>query len=232
MTVTRPYAKPHGSGLAGEDIRWLTLATSRNVVRRATVVAIIVATILVVVGACRADPGRSVRPMAASPANVTDISEEVIPLDQVSKSQAAVVGQRVATTEITVTYSRPVARGRQIFGALVPYGTVWTPGADQATAVTFTRDVQINAHPLPKASYSVWAVPRPDMWTLVFNKAAKAYHDHYPGEDQDALRLEVRPEQGPHVETLTFTFPVVEGKDAVLRLEWGDVRVPLSIHVP
>jgi len=188
--------------------------------------------LLCAVVACRADPGQTVKPLTASPANVTDISQEVIPLDQVSKSQAAVVGQRVATTEVTVTYSRPVARGRQIFGALVPYGQVWTPGADQATAVTFTRDVQINEHPLPKGSYSIWTIPRADMWTIIFNKAAKAYHDHYPGEGQDALRLDVRPEQGPHVETLTFAFPIVEGKDAVLRVEWGEVRVPVSIRVP
>ena len=188
--------------------------------------------LLCAVVACRADPGRDVKPVAAAPANVTDISEEVIPLGQVSKSQAGAIGPRVATTEITITYSRPVARGRQIFGALVPYGQVWTPGADQATAVTFTRDVQINAHPLPKGSYSIWTIPRADMWTIIFNKAAKAYHDHYPGDDQDALRLDVRPEQGPHVETLTFAFPVVEGKDAVLRLEWGEVRVPLSLRVP
>ncbi len=188
--------------------------------------------LLCAVVACRADPGQTVKPMAASPANVTDISEEVIPLDQVSKSQAAVVGQRVATTEITVTYSRPVARGRQIFGALVPYGQAWTPGADQATAMTFTRDVQINTRPLSKGSYSIWTIPRPEVWTIIFNKNAKAYHDHYPGEGQDALRLDVRPEQGPHVETLTFSFPTVEGKDAVLRLEWGEVWVPLSIRVP
>jgi len=182
--------------------------------------------------ACRANPQPDVKPMAASPANVTDISEAVIPLDQVSKSQAAVIGQRVATTEITVTYSRPVARGRQIFGALVPYGQVWTPGADQATAVTFTRDVQINGHALSKGSYSLWTIPRADNWTVIFNKAAKAYHDHYPGDDRDALRLDVPPEQGPPVETLSFSFPVVEGKDAVLRMDWANVRVPLAIHVP
>jgi hypothetical protein len=188
--------------------------------------------LLCAVVACRADPRQAAKPLTASPANVTDISEEVIPLDQVSKSQAAVVGQRVATTEITLTYSRPVARGRQIFGALVPYGQVWTPGADQATAVTFTRDVRINDRPLGKGSYSIWTIPRADMWTFIFNKNAKAYHDHYPGEGQDALRLDARPEEGPHVETLTFSFPIVEGKDAVLRVEWGEVRVPLSIRVP
>ena len=179
----------------------------------------------------RADAGRGVTPVTATPANVTDISEAVIPLDQVSKSQAAAVGQRVATTEITLTYSRPVARGRQVFGALVPYGKVWTPGADQATAVTFTRDVQINEHPLAKGSYSIWTIPEPDMWTFIFSKVPKAFHESYPGQAQDALRLDVRPEKTAHVETLTFDFPIVEGKDAVLRLAWDDVSVPLSVRV-
>ena len=96
----------------------------------------------------------------------------------------------------------------------------------------FSRDIQIDGHLLPKGSYSIWTIPRPDSWTVIFNNAANAYHTEYPGEAQDALRLDVHPEQGPHVETLTFSFPVVEGKDAVLRLEWGELRLPLSIRVP
>jgi hypothetical protein len=192
----------------------------------------VVAVLFGLLAACRAEPAPEVTPVTAAPADVTDISAEVIPLDQVSKSQAAAIGQRVATTEITLTYSRPVARGRQLFGALVPYGQVWTPGADQATAITFSRDVRINDRPLATGAYSIWTIPRADTWTVIFNRNAKAYHDHYPGDDQDAMRLDVRPEPGPHVETLTFSFPAVEGKDAVLRLEWGEVRVPLSIRVP
>ena len=182
--------------------------------------------------ACRRVPGQDVRPMVASPANVTDISREVIPLDEVSKSQAAVVGQRIATTEITVTYSRPVARGRPLFGALVPYGQVWTPGADQATAITLSRDVQLGGRPLAKGSYSIWTIPRPDTWTIIFNKAANAYHANYPGDAEDALRIDVRPTVRSPVETLTFSFPVVEGKDAVLEFQWGNVAVPLPIRVP
>src|SRR3954462_6368694 len=89
-----------------------------------------------------ADPPKSTR---AAPAPSTDI----IPADQVAKSQLAGVSQRVANTDITITYSRPVARGRALFGALVPYNEVWDPGADQATAIAFTRDVQIDGHPLP-----------------------------------------------------------------------------------
>lgn len=190
---------------------------------------------LVVVGACERDPGRDVVPVAdplRSTAAVSPASLEIIPPDKVSKSQAGAVSQRVANTEITITYSRPVARGRTLFGALVPYEQVWNPGADQATAIALTRDVEINGQPLPAGKYSIWAIPRPENWTLIFSKAGDVYHTPYPGEDQDALRLDVKAEPGAHMETLSFYFPVVEGKEAALRLHWGDVMVPLSIQVP
>jgi hypothetical protein len=185
--------------------------------------------------ACERDPGRAVKPMAdplRSDTAPAPSSTEIIPLEKVSKSQAAAVSQRVANTEITVTYSRPVARGRTLFGALVPYDQVWNPGADQATAMASTRDVHVNDQPLPAGKYSLWAIPRSDTWTLIFSKAGDVYHTPYPGEAQDALRLDVRPEAGPHMEALAFYFPKVEGKDAVLRLHWGDVMVPLAIRVP
>lgn len=183
---------------------------------------------------CARDPGRDVQPMAqpleaaAGPA----ASAEIIPLEKVQKSQAGAVSQRIANTEVTITYSRPVARGRALFGALVPYGQVWNPGADQATAITFTRDVTINGQALQAGAYSLWAIPRAGTWTLIFSRAANVFHIPYPGEEQDALRLEVPAEVGAHMETLTFYFPVVEGKEAMLRLHWGTVMISLSIGVP
>lgn len=195
--------------------------------------AILFAPLLLLV-ACERDPGRDVKPMSIpmSDSASSAASSEILPLDQVRKSQAAAVSQRVANTEMTVTYSRPVARGRALFGALVPYDQVWNPGADQATAVAFTRDVHINEQPVQAGKFSLWMIPRQDMWTVIFSRAADVYHTPYPGENQDALRLDVRPEEGPHMEALAFYFPVVEGKDAVLRLHWGTVMVPLAIRVP
>lgn len=190
---------------------------------------------LVLVAACERDPGRDVKSMPdplRTGAEVSPASNEIIPLEKVSKSQAGAVSQRIANTEITLTYSRPVARGRKLFGALVPYEQVWNPGADQATAIAVTRDVEINGQRLPAGKYSIWAIPRPENWTVIFNKAADVYHTPYPGENQDALRLDVKPEPGPHMETLSFYFPVVEGKDATLRLHWGETVVALSIRVP
>ena len=184
--------------------------------------------------ACERDPGLDVKPMSdpLRSTAATASATEIIPLEKVSKSQAGAVSQRVANTEVTVTYSRPVARGRALFGALIPYDQVWNPGADRATAIAITRDIHVNDRPLPAGKYSLWAIPRPDNWTVIFSRAADVYHTPYPGERQDALRLDVRPERGPHMEALSFYFPTVEGKDAVLRLHWGEVMVPLTLRVP
>lgn len=183
---------------------------------------------------CQRDAGRDVRPMAppitAAPPPAADTA--IQPLDRVRKSQAAGVSQRVANTEITVTYSRPVARGRELFGGIVPYGVVWNPGADQATAIAFSRDVRVNDQALPAGKYSVWVIPRVDRWTVILSRAADVYHTPYPGEAQDALRLDIPPQQGRQTEVLTFEFSRVEGKDAVLDLRWGTVVVPITIVVP
>jgi hypothetical protein len=201
--------------------------------RRYSGVSVVVLAVVAV--ACGRDPGLDVKPMADPLARAPGAPQavtEIIPLDKVSKSQAAAVSQRIANTEITLTYSRPVARRRELFGALVPYDQIWNPGADRATAISISRDVRINDEMLAAGRYSIWASPGAEMWTVIFSRAADVYHTPYPGPEQDALRLSVRPERGPHMEALTFYFPVVEGKDATLRLHWGEVIVPLSISVP
>lgn len=198
--------------------------------RRTFVIAVIISP-LCLLTACQGEQATTVQPIQAPlPSGAT--SSEIVPIEKVAKSQAGAVAQRVANTEITVTYSRPVARGRELFGVLVPYQQVWNPGADRATAVSFSRNVEIDGQPLPAGKYSLWVIPRPEQWTMIFSRAADVFHTPYPGEDHDALRIDVRPERGAHMETLAFYFSVVEGKDAVLRLHWGDVVVPMALRVP
>jgi hypothetical protein len=185
---------------------------------------------LVLSTACRADRSEDVQPVPAPiPPSVS--SAEILPLDQVRKSQPGAVAQRIATTEITISYSRPVARGRELFGALVPWGVVWHPGADKATAMAISRDLHVNDHPLAAGKYSLWTIPRPETWTIIFSRAGDVFHHPYPGEAHDALRFDVTPETGPHIETLTYDFPIVDGKDAVLRLHWGTTIIRLPIRV-
>jgi hypothetical protein len=156
----------------------------------------------------------------------------IIPPDDVQKSQSGSVFQRVANTDIEVVYDRPVARGRELFGGIVALDEIWNPGANDATAVSFSRDVTINGEPLAAGKYSIWAIPRTGDWTLIFSRAADVYHEPYPGEDQDALRLNITPQRGEHVETLAYYFPMVEGKETELRLHWGETVVPMLITVP
>jgi hypothetical protein len=152
-----------------------------------------------------------------------------VPSGAKRKSQPALVAQRISATKVTVTYNRPSARGRPLFGGIVKWGEVWDPGADEATTFQVSRDVRVNGQPLPRGKYSVWAVPDSVAWTVIFSRAADVYHTPYP-EGSDALRLRVRPRRGPYVESLSYAFPVATPDSAVLHLAWGETVVPLTIH--
>ena len=172
-------------------------------------------------------------PAALASAPAADTTNEIMKPEDVPKSQRASLDQHVANTVITVTYSRPVARGRELFGALVPYDKPWTPGADRATWIKVTRDVTVNGASLPAGSYSLWAIPRASAWTMIFHKDWNRFHLPYPGDEGVTLRVDdIKAERGQHMEALAWYFPVVEGKDAVLRLHWGDTIVPLAVRVP
>jgi len=150
-------------------------------------------------------------------------------------SQRSRVEQTVAFTDISIAYGRPVARGRALFGdsALVKYGAIWHPGADSATLVRFTRDVLLEGREVKAGEYSVWLLPRASgPWTFILSRAAHVFHQPYPGESSDAIRLDVTPERGAHMETLAFYFPVVLRDDAVLRIHWGETVVPVRLKAP
>jgi len=146
-------------------------------------------------------------------------------------SQYGSVMQRVGDTQIEIRYFRPVARGRDVFPGIVRWGRTWTPGADTSTTISVSTDVKVNGETLPAGTYSVWCEPQPDKWTMIFNAVQPVFHTMYPA-GQDILRVTATPRKGEHMETLTFYFPVVDGRKAELVLHWGTVVVPLSIEVP
>lgn len=146
-------------------------------------------------------------------------------------SQHGSVTQEIAGARVTIEYNRPVARGRALFGALVPYGKVWCPGADTCTSIALSTDLQVNGQRLVAGTYSLWAVPGERQWTIIFNRAHPVFHTRHD-QAQDILRITVTPREGQHMETLAFYFPVVEGRRAELVLHWGTVVVPLQLDVP
>jgi hypothetical protein len=144
------------------------------------------------------------------------------------RSPFATLTQVLGHTEVTMRFRRPVARGRELFGTLVPWGRVWSPSADTAAVITFTTNVAVEGKPLAAGSYSLWAIPNRDEWTIVFSSAQPTFHLRY-AQDADVLRVQVRPTPGPHVETLAFYFPMVDADSSTLVLHWGETVVPMSI---
>jgi len=145
-------------------------------------------------------------------------------------SQRAELLQMLDSNEIRVRYIRPVARGRELFGSLVRFGRVWTPSADSAMLISFSRDVEIEGKPLSAGSYSVWAIPDTSSWTIIFNRNARVFHLGTYSEAQDALRVTARVDSLPHVETLTAGFPTVDARKAVFQLQWGTTAVSLHLE--
>jgi hypothetical protein len=150
----------------------------------------------------------------------------------VKPSQHGSVSQEVAGTKLTIEYDRPVARGRELFGALVPYDQIWCPGANSCTTLTTDGDITVEGKTLPAGTYTVWAKPGAAGWSIIFNSAHPTFHTQYRRvADKDVLTVDVKPRAASHMETLAFYFAVVDGRHAELVLHWGTVAVPLSIDV-
>ena len=148
-------------------------------------------------------------------------------------SERGSVTQNIALTAISIEYGRPVARGRALWGKLVPWDSVWHPGADSATRVSIDHDILVEGKPLKAGEYSLWLIPRANSaWTVIFSSAAHAFHKPYPGAQFDVLRLDVMPETVSHVESLVIYFPSVLRDEATLRLHWGTTAVSLKIKAP
>lgn len=70
---------------------------------------------------------------------------------------------------IKLFYNRPYKKGREIFGKLVPFDSVWRTGANEATTFETNQDLNIEGKVLPKGKYSLWTIPNPGSWTIIFN---------------------------------------------------------------
>ena len=141
------------------------------------------------------------------------------------------VTQLVDSTTITLDYYRPSVRGREIFGKLVPWGSMWTPGANWATTLEVDRDVRIEGHPLPRGRYSLWTIPNAETWTVVLSRQARRFHVMRPQSAEEQLRFDVRPRSGPPTEMLTFTFPEATCAAATLQMQWASTVVPMAFQI-
>ena len=140
------------------------------------------------------------------------------------------VMQIVDSATVTVEYYRPSMRGRTIFGRLVHWGELWTPGANWATTLEIDRDIRIEEQLLPRGKYSMWMIPRPDSWTVVLSRAWHRFHVMRPDPGDEQLRFTVHPDSVPPLEMLTFSFPEVSRSSATLRFQWAGTVIPIHLQ--
>ncbi len=131
----------------------------------------------------------------------------------------------IGGVEMTLEYGRPNVKDRKIWGGLVPYDRVWRTGADEATTISFDRDVKVEGESLPAGRYAFFTIPRMESWTLVFNNTPDQWGAFSYDDSEDALRVDVSPVPAEHVEALTFS---IEGSDVVLR--WEKLAVSFTVE--
>ena len=146
------------------------------------------------------------------------------------KSQLASVTQSIGDAKIEIIYRRPVARGRELFGKLVPWGHVWTPSADSAALFSTSTDLTVAGSKLRAGKYAVWMIPERDDWSVIFSSAQPVFHLRPPQSKDEVLRIKVKAKESDHMETLGFYFPMVDGDSAVLNMHWGRTVVPIPLR--
>jgi hypothetical protein len=146
-------------------------------------------------------------------------------------SQHAVVSQRIGITDITINYHRPLANGRQVWGKLVPYGEVWRAGANENTTISFTDPVTIEGQPLDKGSYGLHMIPAENEWTVIFSKNSTAWGSFTYKQEEDALRVKVKPQTAELHDALAYDFDEVKPDSTVITLRWDKVAVPFKVVV-
>ena len=156
---------------------------------------------------------------------------ETLMLNLPRASQHATVTQRIGITDITINYHRPLANGRQIWGKLAPYGQVWRAGANENTTITFSDPVSIEGQALEKGTYGVHMIPDENQWTVIFSKNSTSWGSFAYKQDEDALRVKVKPQATELHDALAYDFDDLKPDSAVVTMRWDKVAVPFKVHV-
>lgn len=149
-------------------------------------------------------------------------------------SQRATVSQTLGRAVLSLDYSRPLTRGRtDLFGEVVHWGELWTPGANEATVLEVSEEVKLNGHAVPKGRWSMWVIPsQVGPWELVLDPNDSLFHTQRPDPTDEQIRfvLDVTHE-APHVEALTWAFPRIAQDGATLQMNWGATEIAIEVEV-
>ena len=151
-------------------------------------------------------------------------------------SPKSTVFQTVGLTEISVEYSRPSVKNRNIFGSLVPYDKIWRTGADESTKISFSDDVLINSTTVKAGTYSLYTIPNKNFWDIIFYAETDVWG--VPRNwDENKVVLKTRVDaynltEPIKTETLQISFDYLSNDAAVMAILWDNTYVPVRITVP
>lgn len=146
-----------------------------------------------------------------------------------SLSPMASMEQKVGITTISIAYERPIARGRTIFGALVPFGTLWRTGAGNGTKIKFDDDVLINNKVIPAGQYSLFSIPDKKEWTIILNNDDAIYGLGGYDKNRDVIRFKTEAKTSDrYYESFTVDIDLIEA-NAELNISWENTRVTFPI---
>lgn len=145
-------------------------------------------------------------------------------------SPTQTIKQDFALSSIEITYSRPAAKGRKIFGDLVPFGKIWRTGANAATKVTFGEDVKVGGVPVKAGSYAIYSVPNAKEWEIIINKGANnSGLTGYKTED-DVARFKVETGELPMmIENFTIILGNLTASSAAIQILWEHTAVEIPV---
>lgn len=146
-------------------------------------------------------------------------------------SPASTLTQRVGLTDISISYSRPSARGRPIFGGLLPYGKVWRTGANAPTLLSFSTPVKLNDTPVAAGKYALFTIPGENEWTIILSKDTTGSPLDYHASN-DVVRFTARPVQiGENIDTFSILINAIRDDSARIDLIWENTAVPIHLSL-
>jgi hypothetical protein len=158
----------------------------------------------------------------------TETPKEEMPEDKSKRpSPPAVAEGKAGEASIKIDYSQPALKGRKVFGSdIVPYGEVWRTGANEATTITFDKDVTVEGQKLAAGTYALFSIPNEKEWTVIFNKVAKQWGSFEYKQEEDALRVTVKPtEEKESMERFTITV----SEDGKVSIQWDKTKVSFKV---
>ena len=146
-------------------------------------------------------------------------------------SPLAIVSTRYKDCYFKLTYSQPQKKGREVFGKLVPFGKVWRTGANEATELTITKNIQLNGTLLMAGTYSIFTIPNEEKWTIIINSDLGMWGAYNYNESLDVMRFDV-PVQTIPGETVyePFTIQLIQRNEtAELLFLWDKTKVSVPV---